>query len=396
MRPAGAATIVSDAESAVPTLLVAAALAAGCAARRRRRRSQGAPRWTPDGLFYQARSLELRGVDRDTALDRAFQGQLGAELRAPRPARARATRTGSRYNAQFYERRVSVPLAADALEPIAGDRAILDISLAGYVAAVLAIFGLLLMRFRLPIAARGHARHGLPAGADVPLELSAHRQLGARARDRGARVAASSCCERGPRWLVAWAVAILLLSFTRDSTLDPGARGGWLALTLRSRVTWCAARHRRSRQRVPVLLIFAVPMRELLAMMLNEVPAGAGRRPGASSPSATRARSWTCVQADGGFVRDGAWYSAAYLARWPCRCCSCSARGDRREPAITLFCKAGAVAALAYVLGRAGLQRLPARARVRADGGLRPRPCGGAAWRERAPEPRLARMSEFV
>ena len=48
-----------------------------------------------------------------------------------------------------------MPSSAAALDPLAGDRALLDISLAGYVAAVLAIFWLLLAA--LPAAGRGGA-----------------------------------------------------------------------------------------------------------------------------------------------------------------------------------------------------------------------------------------------
>ena len=148
---------------------------------------QGSPRWTPDGLFYQARSLELRGVDRDTALDRAFEGNFGAELRRRDPLHA-GDPAWVRYNAPFYERRVAIPLAAAALEPVAGERTILDLSIAGYVAAVLAIFGLLLLRFRLPIAAGVTLLTVfLPALTDHS-SYPAHRQLGARARDRGVRL----------------------------------------------------------------------------------------------------------------------------------------------------------------------------------------------------------------
>ena len=163
----------------------------------------GAPRWSPDGLFYQARSLDLRGVDRDTALDRVFQGEFGAELRARDPERA-GDPDWVRYNAQFYERRVSVPLAANAIEPIAGDRAILDVSLAGYVAAVLALFGLLLTRFRIAIAAAiALATVFLPAltfHSSFPLTDSWGLALETAALLSGILV-----LQRGPRWLIAWA-----------------------------------------------------------------------------------------------------------------------------------------------------------------------------------------------
>ena len=58
---------------------------------------------------------------------------------------------------------MTVPLPRPRIEPLAGDRAVLDVSLAGYVAAVLALFWLLLLRFRLAIAAAVTLGHGLPA-----------------------------------------------------------------------------------------------------------------------------------------------------------------------------------------------------------------------------------------
>src|SRR5215208_1758199 len=156
-------------------------------------------RWTPDGLFYQARSLEIRGDDADAALEHTFQGPLGAELRARDPQRS-GDPGWVRYNAQFYERRIALPLAAAALDPVAGDRAILDLSAAGYVAAVLAIFGLLLLRFRLPIAAAiAFATVFLPALMDhssYPLTDSWGLALETAAIAAGLLV-----LDRGPRWL---------------------------------------------------------------------------------------------------------------------------------------------------------------------------------------------------
>ena len=95
--------------------------------------------------------LELRGED--DAVDEVFHGPLAADLRARDPGH-----TGNdawvEYNEPFYERRVAVPLAAAAIYPAAEERSLLYLSLAGYVAAVLALFGLLLLRFRL-VARRG-------------------------------------------------------------------------------------------------------------------------------------------------------------------------------------------------------------------------------------------------
>src|SRR4051794_29485848 len=94
----------------LPTLLVAAALVAAAFLAVGGSLS-GAPRWSPDGLFYQARSLELQGVDRTDALQRTFQGPLGADLRRIDPDRS-GSPTWVAFNAQFYQRRVAVPAAA--------------------------------------------------------------------------------------------------------------------------------------------------------------------------------------------------------------------------------------------------------------------------------------------
>ena len=95
----------------------------------------------PDALYYQARVLELRGED--GAVDEVFHGPLAADLRVRDPA-TRGNDAWVEYNEPFYERRVAVPLAAAAIYPAAEERSLLYLSLAGYVAAVLALFGLLL------------------------------------------------------------------------------------------------------------------------------------------------------------------------------------------------------------------------------------------------------------
>lgn len=305
---------------------------------------EGSPRWTPDGLFYHARALELNGVDREVALQRSFQGPLGAELRARDPERS-GNQHWVNYNAQFYERRVSVPLAATVLEPVAGERAILDLSLAGYLAAILAVFGLLRIRFGLGVAgAATLATVFLPAltfHASFPLTDSWGLALETAALASGLLV-----LQRGPRWLFAWAAAILLLSFTRDSSWIPILAAAWVAITLRSRVSY-AMLGTALAAAIPVLLLFSVPTRELLAMMLNGFqPAPdaswgfvAERYPGAVVD---------LVRADGGFVRAGEWYSAAYFAGG-LALLFLLGRGARRGPALTLL-QAAALASVAYVL----------------------------------------------
>jgi len=304
----------------------------------------GPPHWTPDGLFYQARSLELRGIDRDVALQRTFHGAPGAQLRRIDPQRS-GDPEWVRYNTQFYERRVTVPLVAAALEPVAGDRAILDLSLAGYVAAILAIFGLLLLRFRLPIAAAiTLATVFLPAltqHSSYPLTDSWGLAL-----ETAAFAFGILAIERRPRWVIAWAAAILALSFTRDSTWIPIMAAAWLTFRQRSRVSlWLLGTGLAAA--VPVVLLFPLPTRELFAQMLN----GAQPDPGASWGSIVERYPGAIIDllhADGGYVRDGAWYSAAYLAGGLLLMFLLTRRSPRGG-AVTLL-KAGALASVAYVL----------------------------------------------
>jgi hypothetical protein len=327
----------------LPTLLVAAALAAAVLTAVGGSLG-GAPRWTPDGLFYQARSLELRGVDRGEALERTFQGPLGAELRRADPLRS-GNPDWVAYNAQFYERRIALPLAAAALDPVSGDRALLDLSLLGYVAAVLAVFALLLLRFPLPVAgAVALVTAFLPALTDhasFPLTDSWGLALETAALASGLLV-----LDRGPRWLIPWTASILVLSMTRDSTWIPIAAAGWLTLTSRSRLS-LAMLGSGLAAALPVAALFAMPLKELMAMMLNgfrPVPDAswgfvADRYPGAVAD---------LLRADGGFVRDGAWLSAAYLAGGLALLFLLS-RGSRGDAGTTML-KAAAVAGALSVL----------------------------------------------
>jgi hypothetical protein len=301
-------------------------------------------RWTPDALFYQAHALELRGVSENDALTQTFQGPKGDALRAVDP-----TRSGDpawvKYNAQFYERRLTVPAAAAALEPVAGDRALLDLSVAGYVAAIIAIFALLLLRFSLPVAGvvtlatiampalSNHAGYPLTDSWGVALETAA-LAFGLLALDRGMR------------WVIGWAAALVLLAFTRDSSLVLVVAAAWLALTQRSRVSaWLLGTAVAAS--VPVALIFSMPMRELLAMMLND----AQPDPGASWVSIGERYPGAIVDmlhADGGYVRGGAWFSALYLLAGIVLLFLLT-RGVRASAGATLL-KAATVAGAAYVL----------------------------------------------
>lgn len=304
----------------------------------------GSPRWSPDGLFYQARVFELQGLDEDDALAKAFQGPLGAELRREDPTRSGDPDWVS-YNAQFYERRQTVPLAAYAIEPLAGDRAVLDVSLAGYVAAVLALFWLLRLRFRLvtaTVVTLGTVfLPALTEHASYPLTDSWGLAL---------MTAALACAilalERGRRWLIPWVAILLILSFTRDNAWIPLMGTAWLAFRFRSRVSFQLLGLGFAAV-LPALLAFSVPMRDLLAQMLNDAQPAPGT-PWSSIIGDYPPAIVDLLQADGGFVRDGAWYSAIYLLGG-LGLLFVLARGADGGPVASLM-KAAACAAGVYVL----------------------------------------------
>lgn len=327
----------------LPVLLVALFLVAASLVAVRGELS-GPTTWTPDGLFYEARSLELRGTDRDRSLARTFGGPIGAELRQRDPTRS-GTPSWSAYHAQFYERRIAVPAAAAAIEPLSGDRALLDVSLAGYVAAVLALFFLLLLRFPLPIAG-GVAL--LTAFLPALTEHSSFPQTDSwgLALEIAALACAALAIDRGRRWMIPWIVLIALLSFTRDNMWIPIFAMAYLTFRLRSKV---------GRELVisgilaslPVLMLFSAPTRELLATMLND----AQPNPDGSWGFIIREYPGAIVdllQADGGFVRDGAWYSAGYLMVGVA-CLFLLKESSASLTSVRLL-RTGAVIALGYVL----------------------------------------------
>ena len=273
----------------------------------------GPPRWSPDGLFYQARVYEMRdGMERPAALRRAFEGPLGARLRAIDPERSGSIQWVV-YNARFYERRITVPFAASLLTPVAGDRALLDVSLAGHVAAVLAVFWLLLaagfrQRIAVAVAAATAFLPTLTFHSSLPLTDSWGLALEAAAF----ATAVLALRRRDLRWLAPWVVLLVALAFTRDSAWITVLAAGGLALVRRSQIPAALAGTGLVAAIVPTLLV-SVPMRELLAQMTN-----AGLQPSPGDSWATILGRYPgaivdVLQADGGFVRDGAWGSALYL-----------------------------------------------------------------------------------
>jgi hypothetical protein len=301
--------------------------------------------WTPDALFYQAKLLEIRGADHDEAIAKTFGGPISTELRSRDPHH-----TGNRdwvaYNEPFYERRVAVPLAGAALEPLDGESSLLDISLAGYVAALLAIFALLLLRFRLAIAAAvtlatvflpplvNHSSFPLTDSWGLALETTAF-------------AAAILTLDRGRRWLALWIAAIFVLAFTRDSTWIPIVAMGWCAFRLRSRDSiWLFGTGLAAA--LPALVFFGAPVKNLLALLVNggDVPADgswgfiARHYPGALVD---------LIRANVGFLRDGEWYTALYLIGGVVLLLVLAIRGEYGRSPVTKLMTAGAVASLVYV-----------------------------------------------
>ncbi len=307
----------------------------------------GPPRWSPDGLFYQARVYELRdGMAKPDALRRAFGGPLGAHLRSIDPERS-GSPLWVAYNARFYERRVAVPFLASLATPLAGDRALLDVSLAGYVAAVLAVFWLLLAAgFRQRIAVGAALATALVPTLTFHASLPLTDSWGLALEASALATAVLALRRRQAAWLVPWALLLLALGFTRDSAWIPVLAVCGLALVQRSRIATMLAGTGLAAAIVPVLLV-SVPMRELLAQMTN------GAMPAPDDSWATvlgryPAAMTDLLQADGGFVRDGAWGSALYLLVGLASLLVLWTAGRRDE--ISTLMAAGAVAGALYVI----------------------------------------------
>ena len=285
-------------------------------------------------------------TDEATAISKTFEGPISAELRARDP-RHTGERDWVAYNEPFYERRVAVPLAGAALYPIEGERSLLDISLAGYIAALLAIFGLLLLRFRLAVAAGVTiATVFLPAlvlHASFPLTDSWGLAL-----EASAFAAAILTLDRGLRWLPLWIGVILLLAFTRDSTWIPILAIGWCALRLRSRSSlWLFGSGLAAA--LPALIFFQTPVRNLLALLVNQgdIPPDPSWSFIASNyPHALL----ELVRANGGFLRDGEWYTGLYLVGGVLLLLLLALRGHYGRSTVTMMMTAGAFVSLLYVL----------------------------------------------
>jgi hypothetical protein len=237
--------------------------------------------WERDGLFYEAQVLELKGESKVAALDQVFYGPLGTwsrQLEAQQPAsepKRQANHEWPLYSARFYERRLLLPAVAVALAPLLGVRSLQTLSLLGYVLLGPLLYALLRRRFRRGTSllvslcclalgpVRGWSIYPLTDSWGLALEvLSFLIALHVLDRARPSRRWLAG-------WMVPWALVVLALSFTRDTSFIPVLAVGAVALLTRSRksialtLTGIAAA-------LPAPLLYSVGEREQLAYVFNQ------------------------------------------------------------------------------------------------------------------------------
>ena len=229
------------------------------------------PNWSnPDSLFYQAMSYEVSGASAQAARDRVFDSPLS------RPAIAQQHNVSSAhwrgFEAAFFRRRWVVPAMAAAIRPDAGQRALPDVAIVGYLAFAAVLAALLASRFGLVAS--------VPA-AVLCLALGPVRDWATRPMTDswglvfavGAALAALFVLRRGRPWLLAWAAMMAALSFTRDLALAPLAAVAWLAFREPARAS------RRTSLimfisgvivTIPAYLMFGAPLRLTLASVIDD------------------------------------------------------------------------------------------------------------------------------
>lgn len=251
-------------------------------------------RWTPDALFYEAQALELQGVEAREARRLVWLGPRGDDVRAteggvPASERRFESEEWIEYNAPIYRRRWLVPALAAAVQPAAGERSLVLVSLTGYVLAGVLVFALVRRRFSRGVSAgvalTALALPSLRHWSAFPLTDSWGIALTA-----AALLAASLVLDRGLRWLPLWAGAIGALTLTRDVSAALLLGAAWLALRERSRRA-AALLTAGAAAALPALLLFDAPLRRTLAIGL-----GRGRLPESESWGAILGLWWPSLR----------------------------------------------------------------------------------------------------
>jgi hypothetical protein len=234
----------------------------------------GSPsQWKPDALYYEVQLLEVQGVDHQVALDRVFTGPLATPRRIEEETKPEAVPRITdpawvEYSSQFYRRRWVVPVLGAAVEPVFGTDSLQIVSLLGFVLVGPLLYVLLRLRFRpLPSLLAAAACVSLP-----PLRYWAEQPQTdsfAVAVEALALLLAVLALDRGRRWLLPWALVVLVLGFTRDASAIVVAAVAWVALRERTRratsvlTTGVIAA-------LPPLLLFGAPLRDAMAYTFND------------------------------------------------------------------------------------------------------------------------------
>lgn len=191
--------------------------------------------WTPDGLFYQAQSLEVRGESAEQARQAVFRGPIGRHLIAadarvaPSVARQLASAGWVHESSQHYRRRWLAPALGAALSPLFGQRDLQIASLLGFLVIAVFLYLVLVRRFS-PALSAAVASIFLAIGPVRTYALYPLTDIWGVAMLLVCLYAAMLVVERGPRWLWLWAVAMAVLSLTRETVLVALVGVLWLAL----------------------------------------------------------------------------------------------------------------------------------------------------------------------
>jgi hypothetical protein len=191
-----------------------------------------APNWSnADSLFYQVMSLEVTGTSAHVAQREVFDSPLARSAIIQEPSVAESS--WQAFEGQFFRRRWLVPTLAAAIRPLAGTRALSDAAIMGYLLCGVMLYLLLASRFAT-----------LPSLATtvLMLALAPMHNWGTRPMTDSWGLALSVAAigsallvfTRGRRWLAAWIVTMLALSFTRDLALIPLCAVLWLVFGDRS------------------------------------------------------------------------------------------------------------------------------------------------------------------
>jgi hypothetical protein len=229
-----------------------------------------------DALFYEAQTEELQGATAQEGREEWFSGPEARAAAVDEDEPEDKVRVLDpewvEYSAQFYRRRWVVPAMSAAVDPIVGEERLRVVSVAGYLLIGPLLFLLLRLRFSpgtsLAVAA---ACILLPPVID----FCTHRGVDSwgLALEAASMLFLALAVDRELTWIVPFALAMLVLSFTRDNTLAPLAGAALLLWRqrgdLRLRRRNLALTGTAFAASLPAPLIFGTPLRDQLAYAID-------------------------------------------------------------------------------------------------------------------------------